>query len=149
MKRQLRLNRLKALEKEWRVARLAVRLLESRARVDASMLIGEEMEYSDVLACVRQLAATYLIRLFAEFEAGLRDWWQIAKRRKSRPTTRQLVDSVAASRSIPIDLRDDVHAVREYRNRLVHEGHYDPVPMSLDIARGHLCRFFSWMPLDW
>lgn len=149
MKRQFRLERLKLLERQWRVAQIAIRRLGDNLRTEPNLLVVENLEAADVAAHRNDLSATYFIRLFAEFEAGLRDWWNEGLQRKSRPATKQLIDAVANRRTIPDGLRDSVHAVREYRNRLVHEANTAAAPIDFTTARGYLCRFFSWMPLDW
>lgn len=149
MKRQFRIERLRLLERQWRVAKIAVRLLDEGLKKDPNLLVADDLEPADATAYRNELSATYLIRLFAEFETGLRDWWNNGLGRTSRPATGQLIDTVAGRRSIPDRLRDGVHAVREYRNNLVHEQSSEAVPINLDVARGHLCSYFSWLPLDW
>jgi hypothetical protein len=98
------------------------------------------------------LESTYVIRLFAEFESTLRNCWKFAKKKKSQPATKQLIDSFASHQSIPDEWCDNAHAVREFRNAIVHEHHEKHeygVPMALHIARRHLCQFVSRLPLDW
>jgi hypothetical protein len=149
MRRLVRIGRLRRIERQWRVARISAQLLDEGLQKNPGLLAADDLEAADVTIYRDELSATYVIRLFAEFESGLRDWWQNGLRRTSRPATRHLIDSVAARRSIPDPWRDSVHAVREYRNSLVHEESAIATSVELNIARGHLCRYFSWLPLDW
>ena len=97
----------------------------------------------------RNLEGTFLLRLFAEFESGTRDAWLKAFGRTTHPPTRDLLEAVARLRLIPQDWLDDAHEVREYRNRLVHEGDDRGDAVSVPEAHHRLCRFFSWLPLTW
>jgi hypothetical protein len=149
MKRQFRLERMRAIEREFRVARIAAGVFKDALRGDPGLLFGEQLEAADAAAFDSNLERTYLLRLFAEFEQGLRDWWQNGLGRKREIRTFQLIRSAAAKRSIPSDDRDDAQAVREYRNSLIHEGDADAEPVSFNDARRALCKYFSRLPLDW
>jgi hypothetical protein len=85
--------------------------------------------------------------LFAEFETGLRLYW--ATIRETEPPTQHLLDGIAARCDIPPGRLAGAHAVREYRNSLVHERDEEMAPISIAEARGHLCRFFAFMPPTW
>ncbi len=68
----------------------------------------------------------------------------------SNPRMAELLDSIAGRRGIPDEQRTNAHAVREYRNSLVHEREDDDIAaIPLATARGHLCRFFSFLPREW
>ena len=93
-----------------------------------------------------RLEGTYLIRLFAEFETGLRLYWT-AKRKNPPPSrTRDLLDGIAAMREIRLEVLTNARNVREYRNILVHECEEATVSISIAEARRHLCRYFSFLP---
>jgi hypothetical protein len=96
-----------------------------------------------------RLEGTYIIRLFAEFETGLRLFWPTARGTDPPARTRDLIDGVAATRRVPNGERLNAHAVREYRNFLVHERDEEVVPISIVEARGYLCRFFAFLPPTW
>jgi hypothetical protein len=96
-----------------------------------------------------RLDGTYLIRLFAEFETGLRRFWPTAKRTEPPGRTRDLMDGVGATCGIDHIVRDHAHAVREYRNALVHERDEPVAPLPVAVARSHLCRFFGFLPPNW
>jgi hypothetical protein len=149
MARHLRwnwLHRIKAVEREFLVARKAID--EFIAAVDqGESSLPANTKVNDADAMLANLEGTYLIRLYAAFEAGLRSYY--ASIREKSPQTTDLINSVAARRQIPDDLRDKVHEVREYRNNLVHEGDEDISAVAIGNARSRLCTFFSWLPDDW
>ena len=76
--------RIKAVEREYTVMRLAIDHLRVIALPRPDILrgvfrIGEIDEASSLLE------GTYIIRLYAEFEAGLRSFWEAS--RDTEPTT--------------------------------------------------------------
>lgn len=106
-------------------------------------------EIRDLKAAADSLEATYIVRLFAEFEAGLRSYWSIV--RPTSPPVSALIDAVAAralSRIIA-DPSGDVHEVREYRNSLVHEGDDAVKAVSLEESHRRLKLYLSRLPWDW
>lgn len=141
------LERIKAVEREHSATRLATRRLLLAAQQDPTILI-DSIRVRDIDMAVERLDGTYAVRLFAEFETGLRQFW-IAIRGTEPPSAHDLLEGVAARRSIPIELLAHVHAVREYRNSLVHERDEPVDPIAIAIARGHLCRFLSFLPPNW
>src|SRR5579862_5590183 len=71
--------------------------------------------------CARNLELTFVLRLFAEFEAILRDYWRRGLNRPTRPDMEPVIESIARRRRMaPIDLAN-AHEVREYRNDIIHE----------------------------
>ena len=138
-----------AIVREYQIARIAARDLGVRLRADPSVLSEEGLENADYYNLRDNLEPTYLIRLFAEFEAGLREAWARSFGQTTTPRMQDLIESFAARRLISARWRDAAHTVRLYRNALVHEGGIDVPPVGLDQAQGHLCRFFSRLPEDW
>ena len=110
---------------------------------------SHELRSRDARNLRSHLEGTYVIRLCAEFEAGLRDAWQTAFGRPTQPPLRDLLAAVAARRLVPQDALDRADEVREYRNALVHEGASDVGPIPITDVRRHLCRFFSRWPSRW
>jgi hypothetical protein len=145
-KRFIWLERIKQVEREYSaISVTTIRLLEA-AKQDAN-LIRRGLRLRDLEHAVLNLSGTFVIRLFAEFETGLRTYWLAA--RATSPATRDLLEGVAARRGIPIDDLADVHAVREYRNVLVHEREEDIEPIPLSLARSRLCKFLARLPDEW
>lgn len=92
--------------------------------------------------------ATFHLRLFAEFEAGLREVWLKARKRTTVPKTEDLVDALANWRRVPEELLHNVHSVRKFRNTLIHEvGSAAELVISINAARGWLCQFLARMPV--
>jgi hypothetical protein len=118
----------------------------AEARRDPAVLAGK-LKVQDIARASGRLEGTYLIRLFAEFETGLRLYW--ATIRETEPPTQHLLDGIAARRDIPPARLADAHAVREYRNALVHERDEGVIPIPIAEAQDHLCRFFAFLPLTW
>ena len=106
--------RIKEVEREYRAVRLAV----DRLLADAPSLRGD-VSFRPLSAASDLLEGTYIIRLFAEFETGLRLYWATIK--DTHPKTQNLVNGVAARCKIPTDLLRETHDVRDYRNDLIHE----------------------------
>ena len=138
--------RIKAVEREYACMRLGADRLLAQAAADPNIL-GAGIRLRDVGHAAENLKGTYLTRIFAEFETGLRRYWGTI--RESHPRMEDLVDSVASRHKIPDDFRHDVHLVRNYRNSLVHEREEETPPVGIGEARSHLCKFFARLPPDW
>jgi hypothetical protein len=138
---------IKAVEREHASVRFATDYLLIAARQDISIL-SHEIRVRDIEESVKQLEGTYIIRLFAEFETSLRAFW-ISSRQKDPPSrARDLLDGVGAKRRIPTDTISNAHAVRDFRNSLVHEREELVNELPIAIARSHLCSFLAFLPLE-
>jgi len=142
------MSRIKAVEREYLASRFAADRLLDQVREDPTTL-ARELQIRDLQDASDRLEGTYIIRLFAEFETSLRAFWSASRKKPPPSRTRDLMDGVAAKRRVPNDWIADAHAVRDYRNLLVHEGEEEPTPIPIDNARGNLCRFLSLLPIDW
>jgi hypothetical protein len=136
-------SRIKDVEREFTAARKAADDLLSALQIGTAIL-PSDTKVRDANNMSKNLEGTYLIRLFAAFEAGLRSYWETF--RDTIPPSRDLLDAIAAKREIPDRDRDAVHEVREYRNSLVHEEDATVDPISLKVARGNLHAYFSRLP---
>jgi len=139
---------IQGVDGEYRVARLAVGRLREQAAEDPGALADQAVAFADIRACREHLEGTYTVRLFAEFESGLRDFWRDGRGRRSRPQTRALIDSLAAYQQVDRASLRRVHQVREYRNRIVHEQATGPT-LSFGECRSYLGRFLSYLPRAW
>jgi hypothetical protein len=139
---------MRAIEREWRVASIAAENLGEYPRANPSVLAREQLGTTDYRNFRDNLEPTYLIRIFAEFEAGMREAWERAFHQATTPRMRDLIDSKSARCIISQDRRDCIHVVRTYRNALIHEGgRFEPV--GLRESCGWLCRSFSRLPHEW
>lgn len=140
------MEKIKSIERDHVLTRLALDRLLHEARRDPTILSGN-LKVQDIVKASGRLEGTYIIRLFAEFETGLRLYW--ATIRETEPPTQHLLDGIATRREIPAGRLADAHAAREYRNSLVHERDEEMAPISIAEARGYLCLFFAFLPRIW
>jgi hypothetical protein len=140
-------SRIKAIEREYSAVRLATERLLAQVRADSTIIGKIGLRFRDADHAYGNLEGTYLIRLFAEFETGVRKYWNTVS--VSHPRTEDLVNGVAARRRIDHELINRVHAVREYRNSLVHEREEAVDAVSVSDARGTLCKFLGRLPPEW
>ena len=143
------IDRIKSVEREHKATRFATEYLLNALRHDASPLQIENLRVRGVYNAGEQLEGTYLIRLFAEFETSLRSFLHDVGAKRPPARTRDLLDRVAAKCRISHAQIRNAHAVREYRNVLVHERTGEVDAVSLAQARSHLCRFLDGLANRW
>jgi hypothetical protein len=139
-------SRIKAVEREYVAMRQAADLFRQTALNDPTVLLGN-LRHGEIIAASRNLEGTYLIRLFAEFETGARQYWNANW--ETDPKTVDLLNGLAARCGIPDVQRDNAHLVRDHRNALVHEREDQPEAVPIAVARSYLCQFFSFLPPRW
>ena len=149
MKRTTWLGRLRKVLTHYTVTLSALRLLAERVQADPNFGQARGWRQRDLGTLLDDLEGTYLIRMFAEFESGLRDAWEKSFRQTTHPRTRDLMIAITARQRIPQDWHDSADRVRTRRNALVHEvdEQTDAIP-GLDAHRS-LARYLSRLPLDW
>lgn len=146
-KRQQRIERICNVEREYLAARSAFGLLADSVRSNPSF--GDTCGWSarDADSSSANLEATYLIRLFAEFESGLRDIWRIYYKKNRRTPMESLLQLMARQR-VPQECVDEAQEARVFRNSLVHEDSDEAVvELSLKEVKSRLCRYFSYQPM--
>lgn len=139
-------SRIKAVEREYLAMRQAADRFRETALADPTILL-EDLRHRDIVEASRNLEGTYLMRLFAEFETGARQYWETNW--DTNPKTVDLLNGLAARCGIPDTPRDHGHLVRDYRNSLVHEREDATAAVPIAVARGYLSRFFSFLPQRW
>jgi hypothetical protein len=139
-------SRIKDVEREYRTARQSVDWFQHAAQRDSTIL-HRDLSHSDIGLTAKNLEGTYLIRLFAEFETGLRLFW--AEIRDTMPPAWGLLEGIASRRKIPHEHLANAHDVQNYRNTLVHERDEETDTIPIHVARSYLCRFFSYLPVQW
>jgi hypothetical protein len=141
-------ERLKQVERDFAIATLALEQLREHVRTDISVLGGLRPRL--VVEAIVRLEATYFVRLFAVFEAGLLVAWRSALNRDTQPPMRDLLDGIASARGIPHPPLAAAHLVRVYRNTLVHEHEDAPGPaITFEGGHRHLRTYLSYLPPDW
>ena len=96
---------------------------------------------------VRKLEATYLLRLFAEFEAVLQDHLLAVQPQRTAPhRAEHLLNRVASLHRTAPAARDGAHRVRVYRNSLVHRQAFSGETISFLDAPALLNHFLAWLP---
>jgi hypothetical protein len=141
-----RIARIQAVEDEYRVIKLAIAILRAQLAGDPTLLSARGLERRSFERSVQNLEATFVIRLFAEFETGLREAWRRAWKRASRPATAQLMRTIAGRCGITGDWFNAADAVRKYRNALIHEEDESATPIPALTAGQSLRRFLSRLP---
>ncbi len=148
IKRQQRIEWIAAVAKEHLAARSAAKLLNAQLQANPNYGSGQGWDARDAVAFI-----DYLVRLYAEFEAGLRDYWANHLKKSKLPPMFQLLQFLAGPHYISMDQLEDVDAVREFRNFLVHDESDKPPPdmrtFSVAEAKKHLCYYFGRLDPDW
>jgi hypothetical protein len=140
---------IKAVERESETAAVALELLGEALRSNPSLIRHRGLGRRDFVDSALNREATYLVRLFAVFENGLREAWRRAFGKPSHPPIKHIVNAVAAHRHVPLGYQSAVDRVRTYRNSIVHDDSEPAAPTAMREARRFLCRFFSFLPEDW
>jgi hypothetical protein len=148
-RRHERIELIRAVEGEYRVVALALSMLRTRLSADPAGLKPHRLSWGNFERAMANLGATYVTRMFAEFEAGLREAWARKYRQTTEPRAADLLSAFQARCRIPQDLYDAVEDVRKYRNSIVHDQDEAVAAVSVDIAGRHLRTFLSKLPVTW
>lgn len=135
------------LERHFVTVAFALHDLRPRVARDPMVLAPVGLSPRDVNEALADLEAVYTVRLFSEFEATIRSvvrslWPNLDL---SRRTVRSLMDRVAARHHVVSDVLDAAHAVRRYRNSIVHRSRWGAAP-TLAECRSKLATFLSYLP---
>jgi hypothetical protein len=152
-RRQQRLQRIANVAQEFLAARTAAEWLRNCQEKDPSF--GNEYGW-DAKAGIdfyENMEATYIVRMYAEFEAGLRDYWKTYLKQGTHPKMVQLVNHAIPNQHFSQDIIDDADEVRVYRNYLVHDIE-DEVPagvrrFTVATAKRCLCAYFGRLDARW
>lgn len=133
---------------EYRVAREALDRLTSQAAADASTVhspINEHLLQADL-----NLEGTYIIRVFAVFDAILRSYDRYRFKDPERETKAAImIDQLGKLLGVAEPIRMGVHRARRIRNYWAHELDENPGPMPLDRVRGYLQASLDRFPKTW
>ena len=148
MNRAQRKERIEALVPTFRAAKASAAYFHVVCLANPTLVEGKGFRIRYIRDCCSELEDTYLIRAFAEFEVTLRDFWENGRGRATRPEAKSMIASLTSHLRVRPDDLDNVHAVREYRNALIHGGVL-PAKVTLPAAQKYLCLFVSRLPKDW
>ena len=143
---------IKEVESEYKAARLALDRLMAAVAADHSILGSDDPARRNLRAAAENLGGTYLVRLFAAFEAALRSY---DRARHNDPARKEdaavMIDSIGGRRGqgISASVRADAQAVRRVRNRWAHDDDASPEELSIGVAAPRLHKFLSWLPDEW
>jgi hypothetical protein len=141
---------MKAVEREAAVVGFGLDVLQDRLQADPSLLAVRNLRMVHFRQGVINRELTYLVRLYAVFESGLRDAWHSAFHETTHPRMTDLLQALTSRRRIPREPLENAHRVRKYRNQIVHEQQEDGADqITLEMAVRFTCRFFSFLPEQW
>ena len=140
---------IKTVELRFRAAKTSADHFLAFCQDDPTRIASKSgLRVRDIRDCAEDLEDTYLIRAYAVFETTLRDYWRNACMRRSRLGAEQLINRVASRCAALAKELKDVHAVREYRNWLVHGGTM-PAKVAMAEAKSCMCKFLRNLPPSW
>jgi hypothetical protein len=143
---------IKDVEGEYKGARVAVDHFKAQLIAMPDIMARDDEARVYLRAADKNLEGTYLVRLFAAFEAALRSY---DRARHNAPTRTEvatvLIDSIGGRRGqgILASIREGAHAVRRVRNYWAHESDASQEPMTIADARARLQKYLSWLPEQW
>ena len=146
--RYVHVEQLKSIRDDFEAARAVMEFVEAEWDSLQEQPFVRGLSLGQVRTTASRLEATYLIKLFAEFEGILRASLATIRpgRRLRRTPTEALINSVALRLRIPDYVRDGAHDVRKYRNVLVHPDGEAADAMSFGQAVSLLNHFLVWLP---
>ena len=140
------LDRLRSVEHEYVACRAA---LEYAIREWPNVFDSPEWTsrgLGQAQEALRRLEDTYVIRLFSEFEAVLREYWLATVRSAVPVRVDTLMNRLGSRHRVPAQIRAGAHAVQHHRNALVHCGAPAAARVALGNARRALNRFLAVLP---
>lgn len=143
---------IKDVENEYRATRVAVDRLRGQLVASPDLLDSDDITRKQLRNADRNLEGTYLVRLFAAFEAALRSYDRAKHGDPNREELASvLIDTIGGRRGqgISAAVRQGAHDVRLIRNYWAHENDELPPSLSIADARARLQTFLSWLPDAW
>jgi hypothetical protein len=139
-------DHIKRVEGEFRAARLAVDRLKELVQ-KAPDVVGDDHQFRGHLRDAdRNLEGTFLVRIFAVFEAALRSFDQAKHNDPDRLERASVLIDVTSGRrgqGISTAVREGAHEVRRARNFWAHEVQSLRVELTIAEARARLTKYLS------
>lgn len=140
-----RIQKLVAVRDEFLAAQAGLRYAIENWPFAGDAMPSQSRDLRHFRGAASNLEATYIIRLFIQFEEELKQRLTEGNRRVPY-TAERLINKVALLEHISNDVRDGAHTVRTYRNDLVHSSFTVAVPIQFTNALAALNTFLSWLP---
>ena len=137
---------------EYRSARAAVDRLKDAVAATPDLLKKDPVVRKFLRHAYENLEGTYIVRLFAAFEAALRSYDRAKHNAPNRETDAStMIDEIGGKRGrgIEMGIRQRAHEVRRVRNFWAHESDEEPGPMTIDEARARLQAYLHELPDEW
>ncbi len=137
---------------EHRSARAAVDSLKAAVAAAPDLLKKDPVARQYLRDADNNLEGTYIVRLFASFEAALRSYDRARHDDPGRRTDASImIDEIGGKRGrgIQMGIRQRAHGVRLVRNYWAHESDEDPGAMTVDEARARLQSYLHELPDEW
>jgi hypothetical protein len=137
---------------EYKVALAALtRFQEGVRAVQPGFSLPKETQPHHLDQAVEELEGTYLIRMWAVFEAAWVSFWRYRTGNAGQIKAMHLIqwaEGVQAGRKVADDVTDDINRVRLYRNFRVHGD--NPAPqVPIGNAKTYLNRHLVKLPDEW
>lgn len=146
-------ERVQAVEREYEATRRAVDRFTIQLNESPDLLPKGDPTRANLRRADSNLSGTYVVRIFAVFEAALRSYDRFRHNNPNRnENASTLIDSTAGRRAQGISqaVRDGAHEVRSVRNYWAHENEEVPSPMlTMAESRARLQKYLSWLPEEW
>ena len=137
---------------EYKAASYAVSRLIRQVATDAGTIADEAWVREHLARAHANLEGTYIVRMFAAFEATLRSYDRHVFNDPDRETASSVMIDQLGSKSrlrVRSQIREGVHRVRRIRNYWAHDTDDDPTPMPIDRVRGLLQSYLDRFPRNW
>jgi len=134
---------------EFRSARAAVDRLRAEVAGTPDLLKNDRVAREYLSRADENLDGTYIVRLFAAFEAALRSFDRAKHSDPARETKAAImIDEIGGKRGrgIQAGIRQRALDVRRIRNDWAHEEDAVPAPMTVDEARARLQAYLHELP---
>ena len=137
---------------EYKVASVAVARLQTQLNADPTTVADETGVREHLALAQANLEGTYIIRMFAAFEAALRSYDRSLFDDADRETkAATMIDQLGSKKRLKVrsQILEGVHRVRRVRNFWAHDSDADPGAMPIDRVRGLLQSYLDRFPKEW
>ena len=141
------LTRIKDVEREHTTTRFAIEHLK-RSLGEKTIKLLADLKEKHVNQANDRLEATYIVRLFSEFERALKEYLY-SKKIKIPWKAESLINRVASRVRIQGIILVNAHQVRNQRNIFVHHLEQKDEPLTMRKSTSYLTTFLDRLKIDW